>query len=388
MKVQLFSTVSILLAIASQLAAEQAETPFFWDDFNRDSLTQGDVDWRFWKTSDNGASLVDGNLIMQPSRSGSHTHIFAATPTVGDFSIRTQLRFAGGSRAWAGVVAPTLLDGDIEGGYWAGVQPSGILSTGSRLNDVNVVADFKDVLDPSQAFQRDIHVQYDASDSQVALYAWYEGEEKPDEPQLSTPQEVLDASDAFAIRYEWYAEDGPHVQELTIPYFAVLPAIAGDFNASGSLDLEDMDLMDRELRGPSTNRVFDLNEDALVAADDRHALIKDLLGTWYGDSNLDREFNTTDLVTVFQAGEYEDAIRENSSWATGDWNGDSDFDTADLVLAFQDGGFEQGSLPLLRAVPEPTSLLLLSAGVIVVAACERRREHLVPVVRPQNHSSR
>jgi hypothetical protein len=60
-----------------------------------------------------------------------------------------------------------------------------------------------------------------------------------------------------------------------------------------------------------------------------------------GDANLDHIFNSTDLVIVFQAGEYEDNQTGNSRWATGDWNRDGDFDTGDLVLAFQFGAYEQ-----------------------------------------------
>ena len=45
------------------------------------------------------------------------------------------------------------------------------------------------------------------------------------------------------------------------------------------------------------------------------------------------------MTAVFQAGEYEDNLVGNSTWAEGDWNGDGEFDSADLVLAFQDNGF-------------------------------------------------
>ena len=62
-----------------------------------------------------------------------------------------------------------------------------------------------------------------------------------------------------------------------------------------------------------------------------------------GDSNLDGIFNSTDLIVVFQAGEYEDGIANNSSWGTGDWNGDGEFDTADLVYAFQAGTYSRAA---------------------------------------------
>jgi hypothetical protein len=58
-----------------------------------------------------------------------------------------------------------------------------------------------------------------------------------------------------------------------------------------------------------------------------------------GDSNLDRRFDSADIVRVFQAGEYEDALTDNSTWAEGDWNGDREFTTRDLVLAFQLGQY-------------------------------------------------
>ena len=66
-----------------------------------------------------------------------------------------------------------------------------------------------------------------------------------------------------------------------------------------------------------------------------------------GDVNGDGQFDSADLVAVFQAGEYEDAAFGNSMFGEGDWNGDGDFSTADLVLAFQMGGFVRNSLPEL-----------------------------------------
>jgi hypothetical protein len=59
-----------------------------------------------------------------------------------------------------------------------------------------------------------------------------------------------------------------------------------------------------------------------------------------GDANGDGQFDSTDLVLIFQAGEYEDAIAGNSTWSEGDWTCDGDFDTSDLVAAFQSGNYE------------------------------------------------
>ncbi|MCA9150278.1 MAG: PEP-CTERM sorting domain-containing protein [Planctomycetales bacterium] len=117
----------------------------------------------------------------------------------------------------------------------------------------------------------------------------------------------------------------------------------------------------------STLLLIPLDDLSLTDPDARMTYVHDTLTTWIGDSNLDGEFNTEDLVAVFQYGEYEDAIQSNSSWVTGDWTGDKEFDTADLVLAFQDGGFELGTRPAVSAVPEPSSVVLLALGIMCMS---------------------
>ena len=74
-------------------------------------------------------------------------------------------------------------------------------------------------------------------------------------------------------------------------------------------------------------------------------MIEDIVGTHYGDANLDRRFNSGDLVQVFQSGEYEDAVLGNSTWSEGDWDGDGDFTTSDLVLAFTSGSYVAAARP-------------------------------------------
>jgi hypothetical protein len=61
-----------------------------------------------------------------------------------------------------------------------------------------------------------------------------------------------------------------------------------------------------------------------------------------GDANRDGEFNSSDLIEVVAAGQYEDSIPGNSVWVTGDWDGDGDFTTSDLVAAMQAGDYEEG----------------------------------------------
>ena len=69
-----------------------------------------------------------------------------------------------------------------------------------------------------------------------------------------------------------------------------------------------------------------------------------------GDSNDDGVFDSSDLVSVFQTGEYEDGIDGNSTFDEGDWNGDGVFDSSDLVAAFQSGTYVRQSIDITGAV--------------------------------------
>jgi probable HAF family extracellular repeat protein len=149
-------------------------------------------------------------------------------------------------------------------------------------------------------------------------------------------------------------------------FVAVIPnaPLAGDFNNDCNLDVSDIDALTEDILTGGMGEAFDLNGDGTVDGTDRVVWINQLKGTFLGDSNLDGEFNTSDLVDVFAAGQYEDGIEGNSTWSTGDWDGTADFDTRDLVAAFAEGAYEQGPMaPAVAAVPEPSSLIGLFVAI-------------------------
>jgi hypothetical protein len=82
-----------------------------------------------------------------------------------------------------------------------------------------------------------------------------------------------------------------------------------------------------------------------------------------GDADADGLFNSTDLVQVFQAGEFEDGVAGNSTWSDGDWTGDKEFTSSDLVAAFQVGGYENAPAAL-ASVPEPGSGVLFIMALV------------------------
>jgi hypothetical protein len=146
--------------------------------------------------------------------------------------------------------------------------------------------------------------------------------------------------------------------------------LTGDFNNNGVLDAADIDDLTGQSASGANNATYDLNTDAQVNLGDITVWIKDLKNSWFGDANLDGEFNSSDLVTLFVAGTYEDPNKP-AVWTTGDFNGDGLFTSSDLVTALSDGGYEAGPRAAVSAVPEPSSVVLLALGSLLVI--RRRR---------------
>jgi hypothetical protein len=150
-------------------------------------------------------------------------------------------------------------------------------------------------------------------------------------------------------RYQFYSiatdlvghrEAAPVAADATTTVQGNHPA---DLNGDGVVTSADVDALCDAIRN-NGGATFDLNRDGIVDRDDQRFMIANLIGTTYGDANLDGIFNSTDLVLVFVAGEYEDDVPGNSGWAEGDWNCDGDFGTGDLVAAFTAGGYVAAAL--------------------------------------------
>jgi hypothetical protein len=216
-------------------------------------------------------------------------------------------------------------------------------------------------------------MQLDVIENKLQLWAWRPGEARPPVPQVSyedtnfrrahgapgipmdpSPGEIVSTA---TFRYVWVADS------------AIVPT--ADVDENGMADGRDIDMITAQVLGRSNDPRFDVNQDALVDQRDRTYWVKDLKKTWFGDANLNGIFDSSDLVSVFEAGVYENQIHGDAIWSTGDWNGDREFSSGDLVVAFQDGGYEQGLRPATSTVPEPTSSIWIT--LLVCLAIARRR---------------
>ena len=75
-----------------------------------------------------------------------------------------------------------------------------------------------------------------------------------------------------------------------------------DLNRNGSIDVNDVDLLATAIRTGDTQVRFDLNADSRVNDDDQRFWVKTLARTYYGDANLDGEFNSARLCAGLSGG--------------------------------------------------------------------------------------
>jgi hypothetical protein len=145
-----------------------------------------------------------------------------------------------------------------------------------------------------------------------------------------------------------------------------------DLNNTAHLGLKftptlNVDTLSLLIQRSQYDATYDFDDDDDLDHDDLSNFVTQALNSTFGDANLNGIFNSSDLVQVFQFGEYEDGLPGNSTWAEGDWNADGDFDSGDLVKAFQTGDYSP------TVVGMPVGSLLLGWAKIVAPALDAAR---------------
>ncbi len=114
----------------------------------------------------------------------------------------------------------------------------------------------------------------------------------------------------------------------------------GDANLDGVVDILDVDLVNCWVgasggkHGPWAEQI-DINRDGTLDRKDADEAIR-LVGTTYGDADLDGLFTRADLIKVMQAGKLGGG---RATWVEGDFNGDLKATFDDFQVAFEHSVF-------------------------------------------------
>ena len=85
--------------------------------------------------------------------------------------------------------------------------------------------------------------------------------------------------------------------------------VDGDFNQGGRRDPGDLDMLATAMT--ANDQAFDLNGDGIVDIADRKFWIEELANSYFGDSNFDGTFGSSDFVAVFAIGKYDTGESSN-----------------------------------------------------------------------------
>ncbi len=191
---------------------------------------------------------------------------------------------------------------------------------------------------------------------------------------LFNPGGDLDADGAITNRDLYLL--GPHLVTVgadlpTLDAYRTVLVRRGDVDQSGTTDPTDIDFLFSNLG--SNDWYLDLDSNGVVELADVSTLVEDILGTLFGDANLDQVVDGSDFgfwnASKFTSG---------TGWASGDFNGDGVTDGTDFGI-WNSNKFQSGSGGLPRVIPEPAcQVMVLAAWVLMWRGgrrphCERRR---------------
>lgn len=141
--------------------------------------------------------------------------------------------------------------------------------------------------------------------------------------------EVIDPASTDPIDLNQAAAWEPSKPVGGTPGAPRVATLVGDFDDNQVVNADDIDLLNAAIAAASQDALFDLDADGLVARSDVDVLVEEVIGTVYGDVNLDREVDFADFLML--AANFG---KSKAGWSDADLDGDQTVSFADfLVLA-------------------------------------------------------
>ena len=160
----------------------------------------------------------------------------------------------------------------------------------------------------------------------------------------------------------------------------------GDFNRDLCVCGGDIDLLFDAIAAGTHDPHFDLTNDALVNQDDVAHLVTSVLGTNFGDANLDGSVDRADFARLARSF----GRRDGPSWIDGNFNGDATVGLRDLAIL--QSNFAPAAAP--SVAPSAAGVLArggradVRAGIDQLRAQSDRRVRPRPVeLQPAEHSA-
>ena len=135
----------------------------------------------------------------------------------------------------------------------------------------------------------------------------------------------------------------------TLPIELVFrPILHGDFNGSGILDAEDIDMLSAVVG--SSSPLFEVHQDGAIDVLDRVLWIQELAMTRAGDTDLDGDVDFPDFLSLSVS------FGQEGGWAQGDFDGNRMVEFPDFLLLSANFTFERTDA---TQVPEPDQFRVL-----------------------------